>query len=201
MARQVSISSSRPKNRSASVDVVGLQSLPRAGGHRHGRLVVSQRGVLTQDRLLEGGDLRRRVDAQLTSEDRAELPDGAQRLALGTRAVLGQGEELPTALPHRGGTDHLVGAGEGLAGVAATELRVQQELLGIPAELLETIGLPLGGRPLGEVREGPPAPQLERLLQQERGSVRLTQREELAGSCHLCLEPLGVHVVGTGPSR
>ena len=53
-----------------------------------------------------------------------------------------------------------------------------------------------GGRPLREVREGPPAPQLERLLQQERRPVGLAERRGARGPGHLRLEPLGVHVVG-----
>ena len=121
-------------------------------------------GVLPQDRLLQGHHLRRRVDPELPGQDGAELAERAQRLALRAGLVLREGEQLPAALAQRRGAHQGLRLGEHLAGPPAAQQRVDLQLLGLQAQLVEPPGRPAGGRPVGEVGEGRPAPQGEGLV-------------------------------------
>jgi hypothetical protein len=58
-----------------------------------------QTGVLAQDRLLQGDELRPRVHPQFGDQHPPQLTQRPQRLALLTRLVLGERQQLPTRLP------------------------------------------------------------------------------------------------------
>lgn len=155
---------------------------------------MPERGVLPQDGLLEGHHLRGRVDAQLPGEHGPELPDGAQRLALGAGAVLRKGEQFPAAFAEGGGSHHLVGPGQGLPGAAAAQLRIEQQLLRISTQL-EAAGLPACGRPVREVSERDAPPEPEGLLQQETTRSASPSSSSSRAPSDLVLEPPSVEVV------
>ena len=153
------------------------------------------RGVLPQDRLLEGNDVSARVDVELAREDRSEPSDRAECLTLRADAVLSQSEQLPAAFAQWGRIHHLVRPRQEFGGAAALELGVEQHLLGVQAEFVQASGLAARGRPLRELLEGFAPPELESLLQHERGPVGLSELQQLTPTRDLQLEPAGVELV------
>ena len=83
-------------------DVVGHQTQVRTDGSGLGQGCSDhQRGVLAQDRLLQGHQLRTGIDAQLGGEHPPGLVQGSQGLALAAGLVLRQGQQRPPPLPQR----------------------------------------------------------------------------------------------------
>ena len=70
------------------------------------------------------------------------------------------------------------------------------QLLGLPPQLLQPLGLDGGEVRQFEVLEGRAAPQTEGLAEQVRRAFGLAERQQLAAPGDLALEPPGVHVVG-----
>ena len=186
-------------------DVVRHEARPRAPVRAGTDDRDGERGILPQDRLLEGDHARGGVDAELARQDRPEPPDRAECLTLRADAVLRQGEQLPAAFAQRGRLHHLVRARQDLRGAAALELGIEQQLLGVQPQLLQASRLAARGRPLRELLVGLAPPELESLLQHERGPVGLAELQQLTPTRDLHLEPAGVELVeGDGeavPSR
>ncbi len=124
------------------VDVERQQTAVRALRAGHVAHSVGDEGrVLAQDRLLQGDQLRPRIDAQLSGQHRARLAQGAQRLTLAAGLVLGQGEQCPAPLAQRRRGDQRLRLGQHLAVLAALQAGVDAQLLGVETQLLETRGL------------------------------------------------------------
>ncbi len=174
-------------------DVVREEARPRTGraglGHRVGR---RQRAVLAQDRLLQGEELRSRIESQLTDEDGARLVDRPQGLALLPRLVLGQGEELPAALPGGGLLDASPGGGHHVSMETGTERGVDVLLLGPQAELRQALRLDPPGVPVLQLAERRAPPQGQCLVQHVRRPLRLPDGGELAAPLHQALETPGI---------
>ena len=157
-------------------DVVGHQAqvgadLRRFGQGRSGY----QRGVLAKDRLLQRDQLRAGLDAQLADERRARLMQGAQRVTLPANLVLGQRQQRPPPLPQRGLGRPSLSLGEHLPMVTRTQSRLQADLLGLQAKLLEPASLDPTGVPALELAEGRPPPQRQRFTAHVRGTVVLAE--------------------------
>ena len=177
-------------------DVVGNQ--PHVGTHRARlrRLVGDQRRVLAQDRLLQRHQVGARVQAQLLGQDPAGPVEGAQRLALPARLVLGQRQEHPPVLTQRFLGHPRLRLGEDRSGSARQSHRVQAQLLGLQPELFQPRGLDPSRLPPVEVDQCPSPPQTQRLAHHVGRPIGLAQRQQLPGASQVPLEPARVDLVG-----
>jgi hypothetical protein len=119
---------------------------------------------LAQDRLLQSDQIGARLQSQLGDQNTASLAQAAQRVALASRLVLGEGQQRPPPLAQR----RLGGAGLGLPqDVTVTtgpQRGVDANLLGVKAKFLQPAGLDaaasqlsraLNGRPLHNAKASP----------------------------------------------
>ena len=186
-------SASRPKNPSASPMSYGDEAQVRAAGRRFGaRLACDQSRVLLQHRLLEARPARAPGRSPVRWRARAGAVQRPQRLALPAGLVLGGGEQRPPPFPQRRLGHPGLGFGQHVAVAARLERRVEAELLGVEAELLEASRLDPARVPAVEIAQRPAPPQSQRFGRQVRGPFRFAQRQQLAGSTHEALEPLRV---------
>ena len=152
-------------------------------------------GVLAKDGLLELSEPWAGVDAELVDEAAPDSGDGAQGFALPAGAVLGQGQQLPPAFPQWSGVGQCLGLGEDLAVAAGLDGGFEPPFLGVEAELGQAGRLEAAGLPLFELGVRASAPQGERLAQKVRGTVGLTELEELVAAGGERFEPAGVDSV------
>ncbi len=177
-------------------DLVGDQAGVRAGGRRFGaELVRGERGVLAEDRLFEGDQLRARVDPELGGQHRAGAMQRPQRLALPAGLVLRGREQGPPPLPQRRLGHPDLGLAQHVAVAARLQSGVDMELLGVAAQLLESGGLDLAGVPAVEIIQGAAPPQPQRLTGKMRGPFGLAQCQQLVCAAHQTFEPPGVDLV------
>ena len=155
------------------VDVVGHEAQVGAGvaGPLPGFGGVEV-GVLAEDGLLEFSEAGAGVDAELVDEAAPDSGDGAQGFALPAGAVLGQGQQLPPALPQWSGVGQCLGLGEDLAVVAGLDGGFEPPFLGVEAELGQAGRLEAAGLPLLELGVRASAPQGERLSFGTASSIR-----------------------------
>jgi hypothetical protein len=152
-------------------------------------------GVLAQDGPLEFSEPWARVDAEFVDEAAPDSGDGAQGFALPAGAILGQGQQLPPAFPQRSGVGQGLGLGEDLAVAAGLNGGFEPPFLGVEAQLGQARGLEAAGLPVFELGVRASAPQGEGLAQEVRGSVGLTELEELVAAGGKRFEPAGVDSV------
>lgn len=178
------------------IDVVGHEAevgagvagaLPNLGG--------VEVGVVAEDGLLEFSEPRAWVDAKLVDEATPDPGDGAQGFALPSGAVLGKGQQLPPALPQWSGVGQCLGPGEDLAVAASLHGGFEPPFLGVEAQLGQASRLETAGLPVFELGVRASAPQGERLVQEVRGTVGLTELEELMATGGERFEPAGVDSV------
>ena len=115
-----------------------------------------------------------------------------QRLALTTGLVLGRREQRPPLLPQRSLGHPGLGLAQHVAVAARPKRRVDAELLGVEAKLLQASRRDPAHVPAVEIAQRPAPPQSQRFGRQVRGAFRFAQRQQLAGSTHQALEPLRV---------
>ena len=178
------------------VDVVGHEAQVGAGvaGALPGFRGVEV-GVLAEDGPLELSERWARVDAELVDEAAPDVGDGAQGFALPAGAILGQGQQLPPAFPQWSGVGQCLGLGEDLAVTAGLDGGFEPPFLGVEVELGQAGRLEAAGLPVFELGVGASAPQGERLAQNVRGTVGLTELEELVAAGGQRFEPAGVDIV------
>ena len=178
------------------VDVVGHEAQVGAGvaGALPGFGVVEV-GVLAQDRQLEFSEPWAGVDAKLFDETAPDCGDGAQGFALPAGAVLGQGQQLPPALPQWSSVGQCLGLGEDLAMAAGLDGGFEPPFLGVEVELGQAGRLEAAGFPVFELDVRASAPQGERLSQDVCGTVGLSELEELVAAGGERFEPAGVDSV------
>ncbi len=176
--------------------VVGDETRVRADGRRFGAgLVRDQGGVLAQNGLFEGDQVRTGVDPQLGGQHRPGAVQGPQRLALAAGLVLGGREDGPPPLPQRSLGHFGLGLAQHLAEAARPQRGVEAELLGVETQLLEARSLDLSRVPPVEITQGTAPPQPQRLTSKVRGAFRLAQRQQLVRTAHQAFEPPGVDLV------
>ncbi len=157
--------------------------------------VSHQRGVLAQDRLLQGDQLGPGVHAQLARQHRAGLMQGPQRFALPAGLVLRKSQQGPAPLP-QGGLGHpRVGLGQHVAVAARPQRRIQQHLLGVQAQLFQPSRLDPPRMPALQLHQRSAPPQRQPLTDHMRRSLGLPQGEQLPAPLHQSLEALGVHLL------
>ena len=152
-------------------------------------------GVLAQDGSLEFSEPWAWVDAELVDEAAPDSGDGAQGLALPAGAILGQRQQLPPAFPQWRGLGQCLGRREDVAVAAGLDGGFEPPFLGVEAELEQAGRLEAAGLPLFELGVRASAPQGERLAQKVRGTVGLTDLEELVAAGGQRFEPAGVDSV------
>lgn len=96
---------------------------------------------MVEDRSLEVGEWRRRLETQLLAQGLAVLPDGAQGVRLAPRAVQGDDELGAEPLPERMGGDQRLDGGQDIGGATVEQLGLDEQLMGDQAKLLEALGL------------------------------------------------------------
>ena len=178
------------------VDVVVEQSQVRAGrtglgSHRH----RSKRRVLSQDRLFEGDQVGTGIESQLGGEHRARTMEGAQRVALLARLVLRQRQQRPPVLSQRLLGDARLCLGQHFPVTPGADRRVDAELLGVEAQLLQARRFGPARAPALQVDQRPAPPEGQRLTNDVGGALRLAQREQLARPPDQPLETTRVDVV------
>ena len=89
----------------------------------------SERRVLAQNRQLERGELRARIETELLGQRAAGDPDRLQRVGLAPAAVARERQDRPAALPPRFLGDERLGFDRHLPVLAGREPRVEQVLL------------------------------------------------------------------------
>lgn len=151
-------------------------------------------GVLAEDGQLEFSEPWAWVDAKLVDEAAPDSRDGAQGLALPAGAILRKSQQLPPAFPQWSGVGQCLGRGEDLAVVASLNGGFEPPFLGVEAELGQAgrLGLEAAGLPVFELGVRASAPQGESLAQKVRGTVGLTELEELVAAGGERFEPAGV---------
>jgi hypothetical protein len=157
-----------------------------------------QSRILLQDALVKPYELRRGVDAQLVRQD---LPDPLvrpQRLRLSPLSVEGQHEEAPQALPPRVSGDQGLQLPDGLGLNAGRQEPFDPGFLSLEAELIESGRLGEERGLLGEVAEGRPPPQAQRVLERRDGHVRI-HREAFLRVSHERVESRSVQLGGIEP--
>ena len=154
--------------------------------------VGQQRGILPEDRLLQLGELRARVQPELRGEQPPRPAHGGERIRLPTLPVLRHAQHDPTPLTQR----RLGHAGARQRGdlLNLTRLKpcVQKQLLDPEAHLRQATSRDLSRLPVGELDEGLAPPQRERLRERVRGTFGLTQLQLLRTPLDESLEPLRV---------
>ena len=172
-----------PGERRRSGGVELARQLPR------GDLDV-ERGVLAEDRLVQTAQLRARLDADLVHERASRFPVGVERLRLAPAAVQREHALGMQALAQRVLGDDRVDLPGDLQMVPRGQVRVERELDGLDAQLLEAPDLRRGERRVGHVGQRRAAPQRERLA---RGVGRLAAGPGAVG--------LGQAAAGIGARR
>nr|WP_235521215.1 hypothetical protein [Cellulomonas sp. Leaf395] len=154
--------------------------------------VGQQRGILAEDRLLQLGELRARIQTELGSEQPPRPADGGERVRLPALPVLRHAQHDPAPLAQRcfGGA----GACErgDLRNLARLEPCIQEQLLDTEPNLLQTSGRDLSRFPVGKFDVGLPPPQRERRRERVRGAFGLTELQLLRTPRDEPFEPLRV---------
>ena len=149
----------------------------RARGSEHP--VGQQRGILAEDRLLQLGELRARIQSELGGEQPPRPAHGGERVRLPTLPVLRHAQHDPAPLAQR----CLGDAGPRRCGhlLNLTRLQpcVQKQLLDTEPHLLQATGRDPSRLPVEELDVGLPPPQRERLRERVRGPFGLTQLQLL----------------------
>ena len=130
------------------IDPIRMQALVRAVRARlrtAGRR--QERGILVQDRGLEGGELRAGLDPELGREPDAGGPQGGEGVGLPSAAVERGREQAPPTLAQRLLANQGFGARDHAVLLAAVEVRRREFLLGGAPNLLEARRLDDGRLP------------------------------------------------------
>ena len=170
---------------------------PRVGtrrGRRRQRL-LDESGILRQDRPLELDELRAGVHPELPRQHRPHLAQGPERLRLATGLVLRPSQQGPASFAHGVGPDRRPQVGQDPRVLTRPKRGVQAELLGVQSQGGQAFRLDPPTVPLDQVAQRFPAPQVERLVQEVRGAVRLPQLQELPGTLDEALEAPGVELL------
>lgn len=147
------------------VQAVGRQALVGARRARVGPWSLGQqRGVLTQDGLLERDQVRSGVERQLGRQHRPHLAKGAQGLGLPAGLVLREGQERPSPLTQRRLGDESAGRGEDLETATGPQSRLEAELLDVASQLVEPGRLGPAVLPAVEVAQRCASPQRGRWI-------------------------------------
>ena len=129
---------------------------------------------MPEHRLLECRELIREVDPEFLVEPAPRLANRRKRLGLSATAIQGDGEDAPSAFAERRVLDEPLRPAHDADVVPEVELCLEPSLLGGGTEIDEPLGLGDGGRPVGQVGEGPSPPELERLGEDGLRAIRLT---------------------------
>ena len=132
-----------------------------------------ERGVLTEDRLLELAQLCPRLEPQLLVERAPSVAIGLERVSLPASAVEGEHELCARALVEGMLGDRRLQLGDELGVVAQLELGVDEIRLGGRAQLLQPRHLEPGEGLVSEVGERRAAPEPDGLAQLRRTDVRV----------------------------
>ena len=152
-------------------------------------------GVVLQDPLVQRGQVRRRIDAELVGQDLAGALERGQGVALAARPVERDHQLAPHALSQRVMAEQRFGVADRSRMFAAGQEGFEPVFLGHQPELVEPRGLTGQRGFVGEVGERRTAPQTERLLQ-DRDGRRRVGRAGLSCVAEQRLEPIGVELVG-----
>ena len=178
------------------VDVVRLESPVRAHRARlRQRALHDQRRILPQDRLLQGGDLRSRIQAEFTIKHRAELAERAQRLTLTAGLVLRGGQQRPPTFAQRGLSHQRLRLRQDPVVLACPQGGLDVQLLGCVQELGQPGRLDPRGVPSVDLGQRPAPPQRQRVRQHKRRPLRVIGGEQVARPRHGTLEALRVDLV------
>ena len=180
----------QPHRPGREVDL-GRRALPARG--RDGR-----RGVARQDLRLQRAQLAARLDAELGAEEAAGLLVGRERAVGAPGAVVGEHALDPQPLAQR-----VVGDGRGQLderplGVADREQGRDVPLPHLRPELLEPRHGRAGPRLVGDGRERPTPPQLQRLFAAPQGPFGLAVGQQSQGVVGQHGEPQRVDLLGRG---
>jgi hypothetical protein len=149
-----------------------------------------ERGVLAQDRVVQGAQLGRRLDADLVDQRPAGLAIGLQRLGLAAGPVEREHPLRVQALAQRVLHQQRVDLGDDPVVAPGGELGVDGELGGGQPQLLEAPDLGARERLVRHVDQRLAAEQRERLARRAVGSRRLRdQALEPAGVDGLAIDP------------
>ncbi len=122
-------------------------------------------GILLQDPLVKPQELRGGVDAQLVRQDLSGPLVGAQRLGLAPISVIGQHQEAPEAFPPGMPCQQGLQLPDRPGLGAARQQPFDPDFLRLEAKLIEPSGLGEERGLVGEVGEGRPAPQGQRVVE------------------------------------
>ena len=145
----------------------------RAGGRSAARCECR---VLREDRLLELAQPLARLDAELLDQRPARVLVGLQRVGLAVRAVEGQHQLRPQALPVGVLGDQRLQLPDHLGVAAERQLGLDQLLERRDAQVVEPGDLALRERLVGEIRQRRAAPQRQRLLERRQRRARAGRR-------------------------
>ena len=162
----------------------------RARGPEHP--VGQQRGILAEDRLLELGELRTRIQTELGGEQPPRPAHRGERIRLPTLPVLRHAKHDPAPLAQRCLGDAGARQRGHLRNLTRLQPCIQEQLLDTEPHLLQSTRRDPSRLPVGELDEGLAPPQRERLRERVRGPLRLTQLQLLRTPRDESLEPLRV---------
>ena len=120
------------------IDAVRRKAAVGTLGTRGGGRPDLERGILSQDRPLEGEKLAAGVDAELVGEPRAGGSQCGEGVRLPPAAVEGEGEEAPPPLAQGFRAHEPFGIGHHRAAVTGPQPRLDQVLVGHSPHLVES---------------------------------------------------------------
>ena len=152
-------------------------------------------GGLAEDPFLEPTEFRRRLHAELLSQDVAHLLVGPQGVGLAAQPVERQHHLAPRPFPQRVLSHVGLQPGQGILGPAEGQQRLGEVFDGTQAGLLQPLRLQPGKWPVGKVPQRGTPPQRQRRFEplSRRGGVAAGERLPPFG-CQP-VEPEGVHAV------
>ena len=171
LATEVPLGVAHARGRQAEVRTL------RARGPEHP--VGQQRGILPEDRLLQLGELRARIQSELGGEQPPRPAHRGERIRLPTLAVLRHAKHHPAPLAQRCLGDAGARQRGDLLNLTRLQPCVQEQLLDPEPHLLQATGRDLSRLPVEELDEGLAPPQRERLRERVRGAFGLTELQLL----------------------
>ena len=142
------------------------------------------------------------VEPQLPLEERTDLAQCQQRVALPSGLVLRQRQQYPAAFPQRLLVHHRLGAGQHLVRVPGPQRRLDVQLLRLQVQLVESPRLDPAEAPPLKVGERLAAPERQGVGEHEHRPVRVLgaveQRPRPLDGTH---EALRVDLIGSHVSR
>ncbi len=154
-------------------DELGHRCGEVGAGPLGGRRFADHGAVLSQDRLVQLGELAARVEAELLGESPAQVGEAVERLTRPSGPVQGADVQRAQPFPQRVPGDEVAQLAREQAVVAEREPRLRRVLLRGEPLVLQPPSLRRGERLVGDVGQCGPPPERERIGQEGGPNARL----------------------------